>query len=59
MKRFALSLLASVLVCLLSPPTNAAEPESSRGPFTVELGPNGTPTAMQPKSEATEKLFES
>lgn len=52
-------LLAAVLLCVLGPAATTAEPEATHAPFTVELWPNGTPTAMQPKSEATEKLFQS
>lgn len=59
MKRFALSLLASLLVCSLCPATTAAEPDSPHAPFTVSLWPDGTPTAMRPKSATTEKLFQS
>jgi acetyl esterase/lipase len=64
MKQPHLLLLATVLACSLVLAARAAEPEptsasSTNAPLTVELWPDGTPTAMQPKSEATEKLFQS
>ena len=57
-------LLAAVFACSLVLMAIAAEPEPTpasptHAPFTVELWPDGTPTAVQPKSEATEKLFQS
>jgi acetyl esterase/lipase len=59
MKHLAHFLLAAVFACSLVLTATAAEPHSTHAPLSVELWPDGTPTAMQPKSEATEKLFQS
>ena len=46
-------LLATLFALSLVLVAKAAEPELAHAPFTFELWPSGTLTAMQPKSEAT------